>query len=139
MTYPVVRVGDGLYNAIADGHHGVVIGYDGANKSVCDDILQQLGFSQSDVVPPIASGIIDAVFTRVVAPDAGAQRVYIFIVSPPYKNFPRLNEMQGDWGLFIVSDAYVSREFIYSIYVSMVTQCDIDEDDYIIRCGHSGF
>lgn len=139
MTYPVVHVSNNLYNAIADSAHGVVIGYDGANKSVCDDIIQQFGFSQSDIIPPMASGVIDAVFTRYAAPDAGAQHVYMFVVSPPYDNFPRLNEMQGEWGLFIVSDAYVSREFIYSIYVSMVTQCDIDEDDYIIRCGHSGF
>ena len=139
MTYPVVKVGNSLYNAIADSTHGVVIGYDGANKSVCDDIITQLGFSQSDIVPPIASGVIDAVFTRYAAPDAGAQHVYIFVVAPPYADFPRLDEMRGDWGLFIVSSAYVSREFIYSIYVSMITQCDIDEDDYIIRCGHSGF
>ena len=139
MTYPVVRVSDNLYNAIADSTHGVVIGYDGSNKAACDDIIRQLGYSKSDILPPIASGVIDAVFTLSAAPDAGAQHVYIFCVAPPYENFPRLNEMRGDWGLFIVSSAYVSREFIYSIYVSMITQCDIDEDDYIIRCGHSGF
>lgn len=139
MTYPVVRIGNGLYNAIADSTHGVVVGYDGGNKDVCDDILQQLGFSQSDVIPPMASGVIDAIFTRCAAPDVGAQHVYIFVVSPPCDNFPRLNEMPGEWGLFIVSDEYVSREFIYSIYVSIITQCDIGDDDYIIRCGHFGF
>lgn len=123
MTYPVVRVSNGLYNAIADGAHGVVLGYDGSNKDVCDDIIQQLGCSKSDILPPMASGIIDAVFTRYTAPDFGAQHVYIFVVFPPFDNFPHLKEMAGDWGLYITSDAYVSREFIYSVYVSIIAGC----------------
>lgn len=123
MTYPMVRVSNGLYNAIADASHGVIIGYDGDNKAVCDDIIQQLGFSQSDVVPPMASGIIDAVFTRYAAPDIGAQHVYIFVVAPPFDNFPHLQQMDGDWGLYITSDAYVSRDFIYSVYVSIIAGC----------------
>lgn len=139
MTYPVVHVSDNLYNAIADSTHGVVIGYDGSNKAVCDDIIRQLGYSKSDILPPMASGIIDAVFTRYAAPDFGAQHVYIFVISPPFDKFPYLNQMAGDWGLYITYDAYVSREFIYAVYVSIITQCDIDDDDYIIRCGHSGF
>ena len=73
------------------------------------------------------------------APDFGAQHVYIFVISPPFDKFPYLNQMAGDWGLYITYDAYVSREFIYAVYVSIITQCDIDDDDYIIRCGHSGF
>lgn len=123
MTYPVVRVSNGLYNAIADGAHGVLLGYDGSNIAVCDDIIQQLGYSKSDILPPMASGIIDAVFTRYAAPDAGAQHVYIFVVSPPFDNFPHLQRMAGDWGLYVTSDAYVSRDFIYSVYVSIIAGC----------------
>lgn len=135
MTYPVVHVSDNLYNAIADSTHGVVLGYDGSNMAVCDDIIQQLGFSQSDIVPPVASGLIDAIFTQYAVPYSGAQHVYIFVIAPPFDNFPHLQQMAGDWGLYIVSDAYVSREFIYAVYVSIITQCDIDDDVYIIRCG----
>lgn len=135
MTYPVVHVSNGLYNAIADSTHGVVLGYDGSNMAVCDDIIQQLGFSQSDIVPPVASGLIDAVFAPAATPYSEAQHVYIFVISPPFDKFPYLNQMAGDWGLYIVSDEYVSREFIYAVYVSIITQCDIDDDDYIIRCG----
>lgn len=139
MTYPVVKVGNSLYNAIADSTHGVVIGYDGANKSVCDDIITQLGFNQSDVVPPMASGIIDAVFTRYVSPYREAQHVYIFVIAPPFDKFPYLNQMAGDWGLYIVSSAYVSREFIYSVYVSIITSCTMAGDDNIIRGAYFGF
>lgn len=139
MTYPVVHVSDNLYSAIADSTHGVVIGYDGANKSMCDDIIQQLGFSNGDIIPPMASGVIDAVFTRYAAPDAGAQHVYIFVISPPFDKFPYLNQMAGDWGLYITSDAYVSREFIYSVYVSIITSCTMVGDDNIIRGAYFGF
>lgn len=123
MTYPVVRIGNDLYNAIADGAHGVLLGYDGSNRAVCDDIIQQLGCSKSDILPPMASGIIDAVFTRYTAPYSGAMHVYIFVVVPPFDKFPYLNQMGGEWGLYITSDAYVSREFIYSVYVSIIAGC----------------
>lgn len=138
MTYPVVHVSNGLYNAIADSTHGVVLGYDGSNKAVCDDIIRQLGYSKSDILPPMASGIIDAVFTRYAAPDAGAQHVYIFVISPPFDKFPYLNQMEGDWGLYITSDVYVSREFIYSVYVSIITSCTMAGDDNIIRGAYFG-
>lgn len=139
MTYPVVRVSNNLYNAIVDSTHGVVVGYDGANKAVCDDIIQQLGCSKSDILPPMSSGIIDAVFTRYTAPYSGAMHVYIFVISPPFDKFPYLNQMAGDWGIYITSDAYVSREFIYSVYVSIITSCAIAGDDNIIRGACFGF
>lgn len=123
MTYPVVRVSNGLYNAIANGAHGVLLGYDGSNIAVCDDIIQQLGCSKSDILPPMASGIIDAVFTRYTAPYAGAMHVYMFVVVPPFDNFPHLQGMAGDWGIYITSDVYVSRGFIYSVYVSIIAGC----------------
>ena len=138
MTYPVVHVSNGLYNAIADSTHGVVLGYDGSNMAVCDDIIQQLGFSQSDIVPPAASGIIDAVFAPAATPYSEAQHVYIFVISPPFDKFPYLNQMAGDWGLYITSDVYVSRDFIYSVYVSIITSCSIAGDDNIIRGAYFG-
>lgn len=138
MTYPVVRIGNNLYNAVADGAHGVVLGYDGGNKVVCDDIIQQLGYSKSDILPPMASGVIDAVFTRYAAPYSTAMHVYIFVISPPFDKFPYLNQMAGDWGLYITSDAYVSREFIYSVYVSIITSCTMTGDDNIIRGAYFG-
>lgn len=133
MTYPVVRVSNGLYNAVADGAHGVVLGYDGSNRAVCDDIIQQLGCSKSDILPPMASGIIDAVFTRYAEPYRTAMHVYIFVISPPFNEFTYLNQMAGDWGLYITSDAYVSRDFIYSVYVSIIAGCTNIGDDNIIR------